>query len=254
MKLKDFTVDNLRVKAFDTRANMGADAAAEAAIYLKELLANKDEVNAVFAAAPSQDDFLASLVATEGIEWNRVNAFHMDEYVGLPSTAPQGFGNFLKERIFSKLPFKSVNYIGSEGKPEELVARYDALLASNHIDVVFMGIGENGHIAFNDPHVADFNDPARIKKVDLDLKCRMQQVHDGCFVNLDQVPEYALTLTVPTLFSADRLFCIVPAATKADAVKLTVEGEIGEHCPATILRRHANATMYLDADSAKHIL
>lgn len=254
MKLKDFTVDNLRVKAFDTRVNMGADAAAEAALYLRELLANKDEVNAVFAAAPSQDDFLASLAATEGIEWNRVNAFHMDEYVGLPSTAPQGFGNFLKERIFSKLPFKSVNYIGSEGNPEELVARYDALLSANHIDVVFMGIGENGHIAFNDPHVADFNDPARIKKVDLDLKCRMQQVHDGCFENLDQVPEYALTLTVPTLFSADRLFCIVPAATKADAVKLTVEGEIGEHCPATILRWHANATMYLDADSAKHIL
>ena len=117
-----------------------------------------------------------------------------------------------------------------------------------------MGIGENGHIAFNDPHVADFNDPLRIKRVDLDLKCRNQQVHDGCFKALEEVPEYALTLTCPTLFAADRLFCVVPAATKADAVKATVEGPVCEKCPATIMRRHKAATLYTDSDSGAYIL
>ncbi len=254
MKFKDFKVDKLEVKVYGSRAEMGAEAAQEAVKYLKELLSNQQEVNAIFAAAPSQNEFLSGLVQAEGIDWQRVNAYHMDEYVGLAADAPQGFGNFLKERIFSKVPFKSVNYIGSVGRAEDLVARYDALLAKVHIDVVFMGIGENGHIAFNDPHVADFHDPARIKKVDLDLKCRTQQVHDGCFKTLDEVPRYALTLTVPELFSADRLFCIVPAATKADAVKATVEGPIGEQCPATVMRLHKAATMYLDPDSGKYIL
>ena len=174
----------------------------------------------------------------------------MDEYVGLPADAPQGFGNFLRRAIFDKVPFGSVDYIGSEGDADARIARYDAILAAHHVDVVFMGIGENGHIAFNDPHVADFKDPAPVKKVDLDLKCRTQQVHDGCFAKLEDVPEYALTLTVPTLFAADRLFCIVPAPTKADAVKATVEGPVGEACPATVMRLHKAATMYLDPDSA----
>lgn len=254
MKLKDFKVDSLEVKVYSTRAEMGKEASIEASQYLKDLLAKQAEVNAIFAAAPSQNEFLAGLVAAEGIDWQRINAYHMDEYVGLAADAPQGFGNFLKERIFSKVPFKSVHYIGSEGKAEELIAKYDALLAKVHIDVVFMGIGENGHIAFNDPHVADFHDPARIKKVDLDLKCRTQQVHDGCFKSLDEVPLYAMTLTVPELFSADRLFCIVPAPTKADAVKATVEDPIGEQCPATVMRMHKAATMYLDSESAKYIL
>ena len=145
---------------------------------------------------------------------------------------------------------RKVDYIGSEGDPGQLMGRYDAILSEKKVDVVFMGIGENGHIAFNDPHVADFNDPLRIKKVDLDLKCRTQQVHDGCFARLEEVPKYALTLTVPALAAAPRLFCIVPAPTKAEAVKATVEGPVGAHCPATVMRLHPNATLYLDPDSA----
>ena len=117
-----------------------------------------------------------------------------------------------------------------------------------------MGIGENGHIAFNDPHVADFNDPLRIKIVDLDQKCRQQQVNDGCFAKIEDVPEYALTLTVPTLFSGSRLFCVVPAPTKADAVRATVQGPVSEVCPATVMRLHDNATLYCDSDSGKYIL
>ena len=151
-------------------------------------------------------------------------------------------------------PFGSVEYIGTDADSDGTIARYDKILSEHHIDIVFMGIGENGHIAFNDPHVADFNDTKRIKKVDLDLKCRTQQVHDGCFAKVDDVPLYALTLTCPQLFSADRLFCVVPAATKADAVKATCTGPVTEACPATIMRKHKSATMYLDSDSGKYIL
>ena len=254
MLLKNFKVDNLDVQVYDIRDSMGESAAAEAVAYLKHILAEKDEIYMIFAAAPSQNEFLAAVAEAEGIDWGRIHALHMDEYVGLPADAPQGFGNFLRRAIFDKVPFASVEYIGTSADTESTIARYDAVLAAHHVDVVFMGIGENGHIAFNDPHVADFNDPARIKKVDLDLKCRNQQVHDGCFAQLDDVPEYALTLTCPTLFNADRLFCVVPAATKADAVKATVTGPIGEQCPATILRRHKCATLYTDADSGKYIL
>lgn len=254
MLKKQFKVDKLDVKVYDSRRSMGEEAGAEAAEYLRALLAKQDEVYAIFAAAPSQNEFLATLAAAPGIDWGRVHALHMDEYVGLPADAPQGFGNFLRRAIFDKVPFGSVDYIGSEGNPDDLIARYDAILAAHKVDVVFMGIGENGHIAFNDPHVADFADPARIKKVDLDLKCRTQQVHDGCFAKLEDVPEYALTLTVPTLFAGGRLFCVVPAATKADAVKATVEGPVGAQCPATVMRLHDAATLYVDSDSGKYIL
>lgn len=254
MLKKEFKCDKLTVKVYDTRQAMGEAAGKEAIAYLKDLLSRKEEVYAVFGAAPSQNEILATLAAAEGVDWSRVHALHMDEYVNLPADAPQGFGNFLRRAIFDKVPFGSVEYIGSEGDPEVLMARYDALLAAHPIDVVFLGIGENGHIAFNDPHVADFNDPLRIKKVDLDLKCRMQQVHDGCFAKLEDVPEYALTLTVPMMFSGARLFCVVPAATKAEAVKNTVQGPVGAQCPATVMRLHDAATLYVDSDSGKYII
>ena len=205
----------------------------------------------IFAAAPSQNEVLASLALDCEIPWNRVNAFHMDEYIGLSADAPQGFGNFLKEHIFGLAPFKSVNYIDISAKdPDKECERYAALLAEYPTDIVVMGIGENGHIAFNDPPVADFKDPKAVKPVLLDEICRNQQVNDGCFATIDDVPKYAITLTVPTLFAGDYLFCIVPAATKANAVKATLCGEIGEACPATILRRHKNAILYLDGDSS----
>lgn len=254
MLIKSFKVDRLSVKVYDSRESMGAEAAREAAVCLRDILSKKDEVNIVFAAAPSQNEFLAALSEAEGIAWGRVTALHMDEYVGLPEDAPQGFGNFLRRAIFDKVPFKEVFYIGSQLPKEEAVARYDKILSERHIDIVFMGIGENGHIAFNDPHVADFNDPLRIKEVDLDLKCRTQQVHDGCFKALEEVPEYALTLTCPVLFGADHLFCVVPAATKADAACAMLRGPVTEACPASILRRHEDATLYLDRDSGRLVL
>lgn len=253
--MKTIVKDKLTVKIFDSRDEMGKAAGTEAAAKIKELIAEKGEVNMIFAAAPSQNETLAALVADKDIDWSKVNAFHMDEYIGLSPDAPQGFGNFLKDRLFGLLPFKSVNYIYAEGEtPEKTCARYTKLIAENPIDIVCLGIGENGHIAFNDPWVADFNDKEVIKKVALDEVCRQQQVNDGCFAKIDDVPKYALTLTVPTLFNANYLFCTVPAATKADAVYKTVNNEINEDLPATIMRTHDNAIMYCDPDSGKQLL
>ena len=253
--LKELKCENLAVEIHDTRAAMGAAAAADCAAAMKKLLAEKAEINMIFAAAPSQNEFLDSLCAEEGLDWTRVNAYHMDEYVGLAADAPQGFGQFLKRGIFDRLPFKSVNYIDITATDAEAeAARYGKLLTENPADIVCMGIGENGHIAFNDPHVADFNDKLACKKVDLDEKCRQQQVNDGCFATIDDVPKYALSLTIPTLMAPRHVFCMVPGATKTWAVTRTVTGEVGEACPATALRSHTDATLYCDADSGKDLL
>lgn len=254
MLTKHFQADALDVRVFDTRKNMGASAAKDVAECIKTLLTRKKEIYMIFAAAPSQNEFLASLVAEPGIEWNRVHALHMDEYVNLPADAPQAFGNFLRAAIFDKVPFADVQYIGSGPDSDENCRRYTEILSSVDVDIVCMGIGENGHIAFNDPHVADFHDKLKIKKVDLDGKCRLQQVHDGCFGSLSEVPEFALTLTIPVMCAAEYIFCVVPAPTKADAVKATVFGPVSESCPASILRTHKNAILYTDSDSAKYIL
>lgn len=253
--MKNIKKDNLLVKIYENRDLMGAAAAEEVADRIKKTLKEKDCVNMIFAAAPSQNEMLAHLLEKD-IEWNKINAFHMDEYIGLKADAPQGFGNFLANHIFSKAPFKSVNYINGQTECiEEECERYSKLISDNPIDIVCLGIGENGHIAFNDPDEADFNDSAVIKPVNLDDICRQQQVNDGCFSDISEVPKIALTLTVPTLFAGKYLFCTVPAATKANAVKEVVTTEnIDEHCPASILRKHDNAVMYCDADSGKYIL
>ena len=249
--MKEFQKDKLKVEIYDTRAEMGNAAARDIKAKIAQLLAEKGEINMIFAAAPSQNEVLASLAEDKEIEWNRVNAYHMDEYIGLSADAPQGFGNFLKEHIFGRALFRSVHYIDcTAADPEKEAARYEMLLRENPPDIVVMGIGENGHIAFNDPPVADFKDTHGAKVVKLDEVCRNQQVHDGCFARLEEVPKYAITLTVPTLVSAPWLFCIVPAKTKANAVKECLTGEIGEHCPASILRLQEHAVLYLDKDSA----
>ena len=249
--MKQFTVDKLNVGIYDSRAEMGKAAANDVSAKIKELLKTKSELNIIFAAAPSQNEVLASLVADKTIPWEKINAFHMDEYVGLDAKAPQGFGNFLRDRLFSLVPFKSVNYIDvSATDPDVEAERYGEIIDAHPTDIVVMGIGENGHIAFNDPPVADFHDKKTAKPVKLDEVCRQQQVNDGCFEKIADVPTHAITLTVPTLARAPWLFCIVPAKTKANAVKNTLRDKIGEHCPATILRTHAGAKLYLDPDSA----
>ena len=253
--MKSLKKDLLTVNIYDSRDEMGKAAGADIKACILKLLETKETINMIFAAAPSQNEVLASLAEDKEIPWNRVNAFHMDEYIGLPADAPQGFGNFLKSAIFGRAPFKSVNYINiSATDANAECERYSKLLEENPTDIVVMGIGENGHIAFNDPPVADFHDTKLVKKVELDDTCRMQQVHDGCFPTFDDVPKYALTLTVPALMSAKYLICTVPAPTKANAVKAMLEGEYGEVCPATALRKHKGAAMFLDKDSAALVL
>lgn len=253
MQIKTIKTESLTTYIYDTRAEMGRAAGAEAAAAIRESIERKGSANVIFAAAPSQNEMLEALLG-EAIDFSRVNAFHMDEYAGLGLEDECSFAKYLSEHIFSKAPFASVNYIPAKLDAEKACARYADLLEKFPPDVVCMGIGENGHIAFNDPPVADFNDKKLVKKVALDEVCRMQQVHDGCFPMLDDVPKYALTLTVPALMSAKYLICTVPAITKANAVKATLEGEYGESCPATALRRHGGAKMFLDKYSASKVM
>lgn len=254
MNIKEFKKDNLKVNVFDTREDMGKKAAQDVINKMKELLLKNDEVNMVFAAAPSQNEFLEVLVNAEGIDWERINAFHLDEYIGLDDDATQKFGNFLKDKIFSRVNFKTVNYLNGNAKDiKEECERYGKLLQKHPIDIACIGIGENGHIAFNDPPVADFNDKYAVKQVTLDEKCRNQQVNDGCFESIDEVPKYALTMTVPAIFASKYIYCIVPGKTKATAIQDTLEGPIDESCPASILRKHTNAMLYIDKDSASLI-
>lgn len=242
----------LCVKRFKTREEMGQEAAQEVGNILRSLLAQKTgDIRMIFAAAPSQNEFLSAL-CDQDVDFSRIVAFHMDEFVGLPGNAPQGFANFLRARIFEKVPFRTIHYLnGNAENPEAECARYGALLRQEPIDVVCMGIGENGHIAFNDPSVADLHDPFWVKKVNLDEICRMQQVHDGCFSDLSLVPTHALTLTIPALMSAKHHYCIVPASAKANAVRSAIYNAVSESCPATALRLSPDATLYLDEDSAR---
>jgi glucosamine-6-phosphate deaminase len=250
--MKTLTKDLLTVKIMPTRAEMGEVAAKDIHDKILSLLSEKAEINMIFAAAPSQNDVLQSLIAYKDIEWNRINAYHMDEYIGLAEELKdRSFGTYLTDHIFGKVPFKSVNLIDSTATDSASeCARYSGLLADNPTDIVVMGIGENGHIAFNDPWIAKFDDEEAVKVVPLDEVCRQQQVNDGCFASIDLVPTHAISLTCPTLAAGKALFCIVPAPTKAQAVKRTLEGEINEDCPATILRRHSSAVLYLDGDSS----
>ena len=255
MILKTLKVDNLDVYVHDTRASMGDQVAYDFANYLRELQKKQDEVNIVFAAAPSQADFLDSLTREDGIDWSKVNVFHMDEYIGISIDEEQSFARFVKGFVADRLnvgKFYALN--GKADSIEEECQRYTSLLRNNKIDIVCLGIGENGHIAFNDPGEADFWDAKDVKTVTLDEKCRTQQVNDKCFATIDDVPKYAMTLTVPALMRAGAMFCTVPSATKAWAVERTLKGNVDVMCPATALRLHANAKFYCDKDSGKSLL
>lgn len=246
-----FKKDELLVKIIPDRNEMGRVAADEVTAKIIELQAAQDEINMIFAAAPSQNEFIADLISRSEIDWTRVNAFHMDEYIGLDSDAPQGFGNFLKDRIFGKVPFKTVNYLNGQADDlEKECERYANLLRKNPVDIVCMGIGENGHIAFNDPGLADFNDEKLVKIIELELASRQQQVNDKCFDLLSDVPKQALTLTIPALLQGKFMYCMVPASNKAQAVFNTLNDDISEDCPATILRTKENVTLYLDGASS----
>lgn len=243
------TVDNLKVKVFDDRASLGAAAGADVAETIRHLLRNKDRVRVVFAAAPSQSEMLAGLARATDIDWSRVTALHMDEYLGLEVGAPQSFGTFLRSNLFDAVHPGEVHLIGGQRDAEEESRRYASLLKQAPIDIVCLGIGENGHLAFNDPPVADFEDHLLVKTVELDEASRQQQVNDGMFPSIDQVPTHAITLTLPALLSGERLFCVVPGETKRQAVRQSLRGPVTTDCPASVLRRHPRCVLYLDTAS-----
>lgn len=208
----------------------------------------------VMACAPSQDDYYAALVPLARSApdiWRRVEVFHMDDYVGLSGDHPQSFRHYLRRHFLDHVPVAAFNPLAGEAAdPAAEARRYGALLTAAPIDIISMGIGENGHIAFNDPPVADFADPLPVKVVELDPACRRQQVNDGCFPALDAVPRLALSVTLPVFASAGLLCCIVPGPRKAAAVRDTLHAPVGPACPATLLRTHPRAHLFLDQASA----
>ncbi|HWL98884.1 MAG TPA: glucosamine-6-phosphate deaminase [Nocardioidaceae bacterium] len=239
----------LAVRVLSDEAELGLVAAADVADELRARLTRQDSVRIVFAAAPSQRAMLERLRTAEGIDWTRVTAFHMDEYLGLPPDAPQRFAGWLKAALFEHLPLAAVHLISPDGDPQRCADDYAALLAEAPVDVVCLGIGVNGHLAFNDPPVANLSDPDAVKIVELDAECRQQQVDDGAFGSLAEVPGRAVTLTVPRLLAADRLICVVPGRHKRAAVWRALHDPVDAACPATALRTHPACTLYLDRGS-----
>lgn len=247
----EFMQDKLKVSVAENRQELGKLAAEAVKNKIKELLQKQKSVRMIFAAAPSQDEVLYELTTSNGIDWKRIVAFHMDEYINLPEGSPQLFQSYLNEHLFSKVPFRKVNLIDFTAADHSgECKRYGDLIKENPIDIICMGIGENGHVAFNDPGVADFHDRQVMKVVELDEACRKQQVNDGCFPDLKSVPKRAYTLTVPTLFAGSHLIVSVPGIRKAEAVRITLKGAISEKCPASILRNHDDATLFIDKDSS----
>ena len=243
MKTRRF--DSLEVHQHPDRASLGLAAARRVAA----TIAACGEARVVFACAPSQDEFLAALLA-QPVDWAKVTVFHMDEYAGLPASHPASFRSYLRGHLLAHIVPRAVHLIRAEADAAGEAARYAALLAERRLDLVCLGIGENGHLAFNDPPVADFADPALVKLVALDDACRRQQVHDGCFPALDAVPTHALTLTIPALLSAREISCVVPGGRKAQAVRDALLGPIAPSCPASILRTHPRAVLHLDEAAA----
>jgi len=248
--MKNITFGSLEVRQYPDRTALGSAAAAQVADAIRVACATRGEARVIFACAPSQNEFLAALIR-QPIVWASVTVFHMDEYVGLRAEHPQSFRHFLRTHLLEHVAApRAVHLIHAENDPLDEAARYGRLLAEKPIDLVCLGIGENGHLAFNDPPVADFSDPERVKVVELDATCRQQQVNDGCFPSFDAVPTHALTLTIPTLVGARQVSCVVPGERKAPAVRDTLLGPISTACPASILRQHAHAVLSIDDASA----
>jgi glucosamine-6-phosphate deaminase len=247
----EFRAGGLNVYVYESRRKMGEAAARAVASELRRLIAERGRAVGVFASAPSQNEFLAALADAPGIDWPRVTGFHLDEYLGMDERAPQSFRRFLIDRLLTKVPMGEFHGLRGEADDAEAeAARYAGLLAENPPDFAVLGIGENGHLAFIDPPFCDFDDPASVKAVELDEVCRRQQVNDGAFPTLAEVPRRALSLTVPAVMSVPKLFAIVPGPAKRRAIKAAVEGPIETACPASVLRRHADAHLFVDRDSA----
>ena len=251
--IRTFQRDKLEVREYADRDAAGSAGAEIAARVIGEEVARSGKAAVVFASAVSQDGFLKA-VRLLPIDWPRLTAFHMDEYAGMAADHPASFRRFLRDRLFDHVPVAAFHQLdGEAADPEAECARYAALLARANPCLVIMGIGENGHLAFIDPPVCDFNDPRDVRTVELDDVCRMQQVHDGAFARLEDVPRHALSLTVPFFLRVPRALVFVNGSHKSAAVRAALQGPIEEACPASALRRHPSAILFLDPAAAIHV-
>ena len=249
--VRTFQVDALAVRVYPSQPDLARDVAQIAQQHLQEVLAEKSSAAVILATGNSQIKFLEQLIALGGVDWSRLTLFHMDEYLGIGADHTASFRRYMRERVEQRVKPKVFHYLqGDAALPLDECKRYSELLSAQPIDLCCLGIGENGHLAFNDPPVANFNDPHSVKLVQLDRACRQQQVSEGHFPSVDTMPQYAFTLTIPALCSAARMLCIAPEKRKAVPVRDALRGPISTACPASILRRQSHATLFLDNDSA----
>jgi glucosamine-6-phosphate deaminase len=249
--LKSLVVDSLRVRVYANLEHLAQETAREVHRHLQDTVLAQRSAAMILATGNSQIQFLDHLIRLGQIDWSKITLFHMDEYLGISAEHTASFRRYLHERVESRVHPRAFHYLeGDTLQPIKECERYAQLLRAQPIDLCCLGIGENGHLAFNDPPVADFQDPRSVKLVKLDQACRQQQVGEGHFPNLDAVPQYAFTLTIPALCAARKMMCVCPEKRKAAAVKAALQGPITAECPASFLRQQAHATLLLDADSA----
>lgn len=249
-----FQVDSLLIQVYHSRSELAQSAAVWVQGYLQNVIATQGQATIILATGNSQIDFINELISLGNINWSKVTCFHLDEYLGIDPNHPASFRYYLQERVENRVNLGKFYYIkGDALQPLDECDRYSQLLSSHSIDLCCLGLGENGHVAFNEPLVTDFNDPKRIKLVKLDNVTRQQQVNSGFFASLDAVPTYAFTLTIPSICSAKKIVCLVPGQRKAKVVREMLEATISPQLPASILRKHLQATLFLDRDSARFL-
>jgi glucosamine-6-phosphate deaminase len=253
-KMKCFRIEKLTVEVYPSRESLGAAAALAAAEAMKQLGAGLESFGVIFATGVSQLDTLEALTRIEGIPWNRVQGFHLDEYVGLPIGHTASFRRYLRENLTQKVGMLAFNEVdGTAADPDQFCRLYAEKLKAASPKLCLLGIGENGHLAFMDPAVADFEDSRDMRVIRLDADCRAQQVAEGWFNNLEEVPECAISVTIPAILRVPKLIVSVPGSRKAAIVRRTLEESISTKCPASILRTHPDVTVYLDQESASEL-
>lgn len=250
MKISSFTIDLLTVHVYESKKELGKAASDYAAQTIKKIIDQKGKARIILATGSSQFEFLENFKKAN-LDWKKITVFHLDEYMGMSDSHPASFRKYLRDRILDKVKPEKMYFLDGDASDiaKELV-RYERALLQDNIDIACIGIGENGHIAFNDPPVADFNDSKLVKVVELDELCRKQQLGEGWFPSLDNVPTHALSLTIPAIMRCKTISCVVPDKRKAKAVFETLNDPISTACPASILRKHSNAVLYLDKTSA----
>jgi len=249
-----FTSGTMKLEIHPSSKELGIAAANAAAAELRRLGQLGTGFGVIFATGASQFDTLAALTSIPGLPWNQVQGFHMDEYLGIDENHPASFRRYLREKLTQRVAMQE--FLEMDTNATDITSyglEYMRRLGAAKPQLCLLGIGENGHLAFNDPAEANFDDPLAIKVVTLDDQCRQQQVSEGWFKTLEEVPKQALTLTIPTLFRVPKLIASVPGARKAEAVRRTVQDAISPHCPSTLLRTHPDVTIYLDTDSASEL-